>query len=83
MPNPYVHNKAGRAAAWKCGCDECIAAVTEYEGAMDAIAARGWDKIGNAFKQYEEEIRRQVYAELGFCPVDKEPMPCMTCGAGL
>lgn len=24
-----------------------------------------------------------ILAELGFCPKDGEPMPCMTCGAGL
>jgi hypothetical protein len=50
-----------------------------------------WKKIETP-TLIEEEIKRllvtykvttQRLAELGICPQDGEPMPCMTCGAGL
>lgn len=31
----------------------------------------------------ERDRMRDILNRLGFCPVDGEPMPCLTCGAGL
>lgn len=31
----------------------------------------------------ERDRMSRILAELGFCPVDGEAMPCFTCGAGL
>lgn len=38
---------------------------------------------GQEYRRAVIQCRAAVLAELGFCPKDGEPMPCMTCGAGL
>lgn len=41
--------------------------------------------IWQAYCDMKEEVQRleQLLADLGFCPKDGDPMPCLTCGAGL
>jgi hypothetical protein len=56
------------------------AAIADRYGQYDRLR-----EVADAVEALEAEHARMrsILAELGFCPVDGDAMPCMTCGAGL
>jgi hypothetical protein len=67
-----------RARGSRISTNPRVTTRTYSEAAVLAIVAARVAQV-----TAENTRMRQILAGLGYCPVDGEPMPCMTCGAGL